>query len=171
MVVKSQIFCLKDLTGRSWAALVPNLGRSDKPVGSKPIQVLFQSQLFACGFTGHVSHTAENGSFGTPCPIVSPQNPENTVVRVGVSPIESVFVVQFDHHGQGLTRAFCPVQDLLSPQHSHVVVHHTGFNDLTLSSIPDRVCGLGVFEFCKRVKVRAFIACVFVKGLLGPVWQ
>jgi hypothetical protein len=102
---------------------------------------------------------------------VAPEDPENPGVGVGVATIESVSVVELDHHLEGLSRFGSPLEDLLSPQHPQIVVDGALAQELCLGSIPQRVVGRRAGKLFERVDVLAPIAGVFRKCFDGPIGQ
>ena len=63
------------------------------------------------------------------------------------------------------------MQNLLAPQHSHVVVHLAGFHQFTLRRVPDFVVRFGILKLLQRVEMGPLVITRFEQRLLRPVRQ
>src|SRR5581483_11389641 len=95
---------------------------------------------FASGVLGaHVSDLAEDGPHGPPRAIVAAENPEDAAVGVRIPAVQGVLVVQLDHDLERLLGRRRPFEDLLSPDHSEIVVDAALADQLSLGGVPERI--------------------------------
>jgi hypothetical protein len=128
------------------------------------VDVEFASSILAT----HVANRTENRPLRAPRTVIAAQAPEDPAVRIGIATIECIPIVQFHHDFEGLLGSASPLDDLLSPQHTKVIMDSPFSEQLCLCSIPKCVMCLGTLKLLKSVNVGPLIARMLSKGLQSP---
>ena len=108
--------------------------------------ILSDSHLSCSIRRAHVPDLTKDRPFRAPCSVISAQGPEDTAIRVGVSAIESIRVIELNHDIEGITGRCCPLKDLFPPKHSKVIMNYSFTNQLRLGRIPKCVMGTSGFK-------------------------
>ena len=101
-----------------------------------PLDIVLYFHLSRRIFGTHVADLAEYGSLRSPGPVMPSQNPEDTAVRVGITAVEGVLIVKLDHDFKGMSRGWCPLEDLFAPEHPEIVVYSPLSQELYLGGVP-----------------------------------
>src|SRR5699024_10266312 len=105
------------------------------------IRILIQLELATGTFTGHIACLAKDGPL-LPGTIEATKNPEDSRITIWVAPVYGIFVVQLNKICQGNFGRRGPLQHLLPPKHTQVVVHDPLLAKLCLGSIPELIMRL-----------------------------
>jgi hypothetical protein len=141
------------------------------PSGAVLFQIFAKADLSRGIFGTHVSDFSEDGSLGSPGPIISTQDPKDAAIGVGVPAVQGVSVVELHHDLQGPLGGLGPFQDLLSPQHPEVIVQSSVSGQFPLGRIPEGVMGAGILEVVQCIPKGPFIVSMAGKGLHAPSGQ
>src|SRR5262245_11457407 len=79
---------------------IPNFGKNSHALprrSSVAAQIFFASQFPLGVLRAHVAHCSKDRPLRPPGSVVSPQAPEDAVIRVGVATVESEAVIELDH--------------------------------------------------------------------------
>ena len=113
--------------------------------GPRPFNIFLRIELPPRARARHVTHLAEKGPLH-PWAVVLAEAPEDPGVRVGVSPIEAVLVVEVHERFESGLVILRPPDDVLPPQHPYVVVHFSRRCHLALGGVPEFVVRLAGFK-------------------------
>src|SRR5262249_16721749 len=130
--------------------------------------VLLAVELSARTCERHIAYLTKDGPFEPRTVELAHDGPGNAGISVRVTPIHFVFVIQSYRNLMGLGWGTTPLQNLLPPIHSDVVVHPSLVDHLELSCIPERVMRFGIFELTLAVNNGTVILGVFGQGAMSP---
>ena len=100
------------------------------------LDVLLGVVLVLSRLASHVPYFSKDRAFRPPRSIVSTEHPKDATVRIRISAIQRILVVELNHDPQGFSWRLCPMQNLFSPKHAQVVVYMAFANKLHLGRIP-----------------------------------
>ena len=115
------------------------------------LQIRSDLQLPRCICRRHVPNLSKNWSFGTPSAIMSPENPEDSGVGIGVSTIQCPPIIESNHPLSSLLWRWGPFENSLPPKHSEIIVNNSQSSQLSLSSVPQFIISLCRFQLLKSI--------------------
>jgi hypothetical protein len=88
-----------------------------------------------------------------------------------IATVETVFVVQVNHHAGSLLWRPRPFENPFSSNHAQVIVDAAFPGQLRLGGIPERVVSFGAFELFRGVNMGAFVTGMPMQGFAHPLRQ
>src|SRR5271170_6852991 len=119
--------------------------------------IFYYGELSSRVLRAHIPNLAVYRTLRTPRPIIPAECPENSAVGVGISPVQSIFIIQLDHDRRRFLRRPRPLQNFLRPQHAEVIVHPPFADKLHLRRIPQGIVRGSGGKLIERINDLPFI--------------